>query len=38
MVDVNRITTPANMRWMLVDRATGAGNHAIDWQFRSATR
>jgi FtsP/CotA-like multicopper oxidase with cupredoxin domain len=34
MVDVNRLTTPANMRWQLVDRATGAVNHAIDWQFR----
>ena len=33
MVEVNRITTPANMRWKLVDRATGAENHAIDWQF-----
>jgi FtsP/CotA-like multicopper oxidase with cupredoxin domain len=34
MVDVNRITTPANTRWSLIDRATGAANHAIDWQFR----
>jgi FtsP/CotA-like multicopper oxidase with cupredoxin domain len=34
MVDVNRITTPANMRWKLVDRTTGAENHAIDWHFR----
>jgi FtsP/CotA-like multicopper oxidase with cupredoxin domain len=34
MVDVNRITTPANMRWSFVDRETGAVNHAIDWQFR----
>jgi FtsP/CotA-like multicopper oxidase with cupredoxin domain len=34
MVDVNRMTTPANMRWNLVDRETGAVNHAIDWQFR----
>jgi FtsP/CotA-like multicopper oxidase with cupredoxin domain len=34
MVDVNRITTPANTRWKLVDRETGAVNHAIDWQFR----
>ena len=34
MVDVNRMTTPANMRWLLVDRATGAENAAIDWQFR----
>ena len=34
MVDVNRMTTPANMRWNLVDRETGAVNHQIDWQFR----
>ena len=34
MVDVNRMTTPANMRWNLVDRATGAMNQAIDWRFR----
>ncbi len=34
MVEVNRITTPANMRWMLVDRSTGAQNAAIDWRFR----
>ena len=34
MVDVNRMTTPANMRWKIVDRATGAENTAIDWRFR----
>jgi FtsP/CotA-like multicopper oxidase with cupredoxin domain len=34
MVDVNRITTPANMRWKLVDRETDAENAAIDWRFR----
>ncbi len=34
MVDVNRMTTPANMRWKLVDRETGAENAAIDWSFR----
>jgi len=34
MVDVNRITTPANTKWSFVDRETGAMNHAIDWQFR----
>jgi len=33
MVAVNRLTTPANMRWMLVDRTTGAANAAIDWHF-----
>ena len=34
MVEVNRMTTPANMRWKLIDRETGAENQAIDWQFR----
>jgi FtsP/CotA-like multicopper oxidase with cupredoxin domain len=34
MVDVNRMTTPANMRWNIVDRDTGAENAAIDWRFR----
>ena len=33
MVEVNRITTPANMRWKLVDRDTGAENGAISWRF-----
>jgi FtsP/CotA-like multicopper oxidase with cupredoxin domain len=34
MVDVNRITTPANMHWSFIDRETGAANQAIDWRFR----
>jgi FtsP/CotA-like multicopper oxidase with cupredoxin domain len=34
MVEVNRMTTPANMRWNIVDRATAAVNQAINWQFR----
>ena len=34
MVEVNRMTTPANMRWKIVDRETGAENAAIDWTFR----
>ena len=34
MVEVNRRTTPANMRWKLVDRETGAENAKIDWTFR----
>src|SRR5215210_1816829 len=38
MVDVNRLTTPANMRWKLIDRATGAENAAIDWRFRVGDR
>jgi FtsP/CotA-like multicopper oxidase with cupredoxin domain len=38
MVDVNRLTTPANMHWKLVDRETGAENAAIDWRFRVGDR
>jgi FtsP/CotA-like multicopper oxidase with cupredoxin domain len=38
MVDVNRMTTPANTRWKIVDRATGAENQAIQWQFRVGDR
>jgi FtsP/CotA-like multicopper oxidase with cupredoxin domain len=38
MVAVNRLTTPANMRWKLVDRTTGAANDAIDWQFTEGDR
>jgi FtsP/CotA-like multicopper oxidase with cupredoxin domain len=38
MVDVNRITTPANMRWKLIDRDTGAENAEIDWRFRVGDR
>jgi FtsP/CotA-like multicopper oxidase with cupredoxin domain len=34
MVEVNRMTTPSNMRWKLVDRDTGAENAQIDWTFR----
>ena len=34
MVEMNRMTTPANMRWLIVDRETGAENAAIDWQFQ----
>jgi len=34
MVEVNRLTTPANMRWKLIDRQTDAENAAIDWRFR----
>jgi FtsP/CotA-like multicopper oxidase with cupredoxin domain len=38
MVDMNRMTTPANMRWKIVDRETGAENMAIDWRFRVGDR
>jgi len=34
MVELNRTTTPANMRWKLIDRSTGAEGRAIDWRFR----
>jgi FtsP/CotA-like multicopper oxidase with cupredoxin domain len=34
MVEVNRLTTPANMRWKLIDRETGAENARIDWRLR----
>jgi FtsP/CotA-like multicopper oxidase with cupredoxin domain len=38
MVAVNRLTTPANMRWKIIDRETAAENAAIDWQFRVGDR
>ena len=34
MVDVNKMTTPANMHWKFIDRDTGAVNTDIDWRFR----
>ena len=33
MVEVNRQTTSANMRWKLVDRDSGKENADIDWTF-----
>ncbi|HEU5261523.1 MAG TPA: multicopper oxidase family protein [Gemmatimonadales bacterium] len=38
MVEVNRMTTPANMRWKLIDRATGAEGAAISWRFHVGDR
>ena len=38
MVEVNKLTTPENMRWKLVDRSDDAENHAIDWHFRVGDR
>jgi FtsP/CotA-like multicopper oxidase with cupredoxin domain len=38
MVEVNRLTTPANMRWKLIDRNTGKENAEIDWRFRVGER
>ena len=34
MVEVNRLTTPENTRWKLIDQATGSEGTAIDWRFR----
>jgi FtsP/CotA-like multicopper oxidase with cupredoxin domain len=34
----NRISTPKMMHWKLVDRATAAANHDIDWSFRVGER
>jgi len=38
MVEVNRLTTPGNMRWKLIDLDTGAANHGIDWRFTVGDR
>jgi FtsP/CotA-like multicopper oxidase with cupredoxin domain len=38
MVEVNKLATPANMHWKLVDRVTGAANAAIDWRFTVGER
>ena len=33
MEEMNRMSTPENMFWKLVDGSTGAANHGIDWSF-----
>ena len=38
MVEVNRLTTTANMRWKFVDRTPGAASGAIDWRFTVGDR
>jgi FtsP/CotA-like multicopper oxidase with cupredoxin domain len=38
MVELNRLTTAANTRWKLIDRATGAEGTGIDWRFRVGDR
>ena len=38
MVDINRLTTTANMHWKFVDRTTGAASAAIDWRFTVGDR
>jgi FtsP/CotA-like multicopper oxidase with cupredoxin domain len=34
MVDVNRLTTPSNTRWKIIDRETGAEGGGITWRLR----
>jgi len=38
MIDVNRMTTPTNTRWKLIDRDTGADGSTINWRFRVGDR
>ncbi|HEY6748862.1 MAG TPA: multicopper oxidase domain-containing protein [Mycobacteriales bacterium] len=38
MVEVNRLTTTANMHWRFVDRTTGAAPKATDWRFTVGDR
>lgn len=38
MVAINRMTTPSNTRWKLIDRTTGAEGAGIDWRFRVGQR
>ena len=35
MVDINKLTTPANFRWKLIDRDADAENHEIDLAIQS---
>lgn len=34
----NRLASPRNMHWKLVDRVTGQANHDIDWTFKVGDR
>ena len=38
MVEVNRLTTTANMHWKFVDRTSGADSPTIDWRFTVGDR
>jgi FtsP/CotA-like multicopper oxidase with cupredoxin domain len=38
MEEINRQTNRSNMRWMLVDRETGARNAGIEWSFTVGDR
>jgi FtsP/CotA-like multicopper oxidase with cupredoxin domain len=38
MPEINRASEPGNMRWMLIDKQTGAENGAITWAFTVGDR
>jgi len=38
MPEINRASDPTNMIWKLIDRETGAENHAISWAFTVGDR
>src|SRR5918995_1938675 len=38
MPEINRASKPSNMRWMLIDRQSGAENGAITWAFTVGDR
>ncbi len=38
MPEINRASDPTNMIWKLIDRETGAENHAISWSFTVGDR
>jgi FtsP/CotA-like multicopper oxidase with cupredoxin domain len=38
MPEINRATDPTNMIWKLIDRESGAENHAISWAFTVGDR
>jgi FtsP/CotA-like multicopper oxidase with cupredoxin domain len=38
MVEVNRLTTTANMHWRFLDRTDGVDSQVIDWQFSVGQR
>jgi len=38
MPEINRASDPTNMIWKLIDRESGAENHAISWKFTVGDR
>jgi FtsP/CotA-like multicopper oxidase with cupredoxin domain len=38
MPEINRASEPGNMRWLLIDRESGAENGAITWSFTVGDR